>query len=531
MSDELRYYDTQVVTGSGFPVYEERYYDTEAEVTGPVVEDVHFDVSATVSDTVETYFDAVCSVPYANTDYSSLNIGIASNTLSDSFSMSVPNGTADLDDVIQGELNGWGYDFAVNTVSVRNGISDYGGRYNSNKLQRTYYQVERDTERKSLPDKLGVSVRSIMADIASRLGLTLHYNAWDWLFPLPKVREAPTYGDYKRGYYIIGGTYQAVISQLFGWLGMLPHINFSVTIRNGGLYVTQRGQEPTTYALQTVEFPPTVARQRIYTEWAGSGNDNERTLSNEQETQEPFTGTISFGDASLTYEDGLLVREVRGTSETTYTYGQQGSPPQDYLVRKETVNSDTETCEKTDYFYDTIGEETYLQREVVYTDGDASGVSPDYTNAEVTTTTHSPLGNGWYGHTVVDGDGDVVSTSLSQGAPGNTVSKYMVDAVQENLGWRDFYQDIADLVHFIAAPIVSTTYPVMDRDTVQKLVDATDWLNGRVEETVTLTTVDSHIFDTAQKVTYNGNTYHVDRNQITHGPEGLKQALTLKRWY
>ena len=527
MDNELRYYDTQVITGSGFPVTEDRYYDTEIDTDGP--EERYYDTRITVTAMEDTYYDAVCAVPHANTDYSNLNINISANTLSDTFQMAVPQGTADLDDVIEGSIYGWGYDFAVNRTTLRNGIKEYEGRYNSNKLQRTYYQIQRDMERKTLPDKMGISVRGIMADIASRLGLTLHYNAWDWTYPLPKVKETPTYGEYKRGYYIMGGTYQAVISQLYGWLSMLPNINFSVTIRNGGLYVTQRGQEPTTYAIQTVEFPPTVARERIYTEWAGSGSDTERDLAPDQEAKEPFTGTITFGDTSLTYQDGLLVEEKRGDSTTEFTYIKMGDPEQDYLEKKETRTDDT--CDKTEYTYEYIGKEIYLQREAVYTGGELNEGTPDYTNADIAITTHSPIGNGWFGHTTYDGDGEVTATSLSQGAPGNTVSKYMVDATQDNLNYRGYYQDIADLIRFLAAPIVSTSYPVMDRETILKLVDATDWLNTRIQETVTLTTVDAHIIDTTQAVTYNGNTYHVEANQITHSPQGVRQALTLKRWY
>jgi hypothetical protein len=108
----------------------------------------------------------------------------------------------------------------------------------------------------------------------------------------------------------------------------------------------------------------------------------------------------------------------------------------------------------------------------------------------------------------------------------------MVDAMQDVLNDRRADREIVEaLFRFLSPPCVSTSYPVMDDSTIRTLVNATDWLNNRTEETVTLTTVDAHIIDTTQAVSYNGNVYAVESNAITHGVNGLRQALTLKRWY
>jgi hypothetical protein len=479
-------------------------------------------------ETDDLFFDVRRVMPMTTPDYSELSINVGTGMLSDSFQMSVPLGTCKLDDVIAGSLNGWAYDFTISEITTRNGIAEYSGIYNNDKLQYTYYDYTFRVNQRTLPDRVGVAVRDIISAIADQLGLTLVYNAMNWLFPLPKVLEEEAGGGYKRGYYSIRGTYTAVIGELFGWLSMLPNINFTVTIRNGTLYVTQRGHEAgTPYAVQTVEYPPTVNLRKVHTEWAGSGNPQEADYTPDSNTQVPFSGTIAFGDSSVTYEDGLLISETRGTATTTFTYTTIDDNP--YLSVKETVDEDA--CSKTEYYYTKLGNETYLQREEVYTDGDPTETNP-YATATKTVTTHTPLGTGWYGTTVYDDDGEVVSTSLSQGLPGNSTTRYMVDAMQDVLNDRRADREIVEaLFRFLSPPCVSTSYPVMDDSTIRTLVNATDWLNNRTEETVTLTTVDAHIIDTTQAVSYNGNVYAVESNAITHGVNGLRQALTLKRWY
>ena len=517
MSNETQYFDVTRSEGGGGTITDTTFFDV-VRLPAQIRE--------------ESFFDVRRTVPLSNQNYSSLNINVSANTLSDTFQMSVPKGTARIGDLIKGTLlsgaNAWPYDFTVSEITLRNGIAEYNGVYNSSKLQYTYYSYTQSVNARNLPDRLGVSARNIISGIAGQLGMTLVYNAWDWYFPLQKVGEKELAPNLKKGTYSIRGTYQAVITQLFGWLSMLPHINFSVTIRNGYLYVTQRGQETGNYTLQTVEFPPTVHTKRLHTEWAGSGNPNENAYVPDDDTQVPFTGTIAFGDTSLTYEDGLLVTEVRGTATTSYTY--TDIKEQKYLEKKETVDDDD--CSKTEYHYAELGGEVYLQREETYTGGTLVNAVPDYTDAEKTTQTHTPLGNGWYGTTVTDNDGEVESTSLSQGMPGNTVTRYMVNATQDVLNDHEFESLIIEaLFRFLSPPCISTSYPVIDNATVQKLVNATDWLNNRIEETVTLVTVDKKIIDTTMTVTYNNNVYHVDSNSIVHNDKGLRQNITLKRWY
>jgi len=115
----------------------------------------------------DTYFDVSRVIPMTTPDYSNLDISISAGTLSDSFKMSVPLGNAGLRDVIKGKfqwqeagtLKEWPYDFSVSDISVRNGIADYTGIYNNDKLNYTYYDYTYETVQEKLPDRIGFSAR------------------------------------------------------------------------------------------------------------------------------------------------------------------------------------------------------------------------------------------------------------------------------------------------------------------------------------------------------------------------------------
>ena len=496
--------------------YVSQYYDVQ--YIEPL--ELYFDAERNTSAAVELFFDVRNAVPLSSVDYSSLQVQVSHGALTDSYTMTVPKGTATIDDIIGGTLYGWNWDFAIASTDESRQIMSYNGRYIPNKLLYTYYTVTRVVSGDNKPQKLGISARGIISDIASQLGLTLDYHAMDWYYPLPLV-------DSEHGVYRIRGTYQSIISQLFGWLSELPNIDFYVTIRDGKLIVIQRGHEPSSYTVQNVLFPPSVNKRRIHTEWSGTGGADEREPDVEAE-QTPFSGTIQFGDESLTYADGLLVTERHGTRVTNYQYTE--ILEQKYILQKETLDEDT--CSKTEYEYTSISKEVYLAKEVEYTDGIVENGVPDYTDATVVTTTHVPIGNGWFGHTSIDEEGEVINTSLSQGAPGNTVTPYMVDAVQDNLN-RGIASDVLNLIDILLnPPLVQTNWPAVDKQTVRFLIRTCDNLNNKIEETVTLSTVDTHIIDMSETVTYNGNTYHVESNSIIHDAEtGIRQNLVLKRWY
>lgn len=514
-----------------------------------------FDAKRTVYGTKTVRADARCSVPIANVDYSDLNITLGSHTLSDTYTMQIPLNSLGIDSEVTGTLKDFNYRFKVEETSESNGRFSYTGRYSSDKLLYTNYRIVYDyTVDPEDPDDKppqSINVRSgfIANLLAKCLGLELYYQAWNWMYPLSKIGQSK---DNRHHYYGISGTYAAILSQVFGWLSDLPHVDFNVFIReenipdgpDGFLYIVQRGSEDgDTYELseQHLGWPCSISRKRVRTEWQGNADEPQDEYKEEPENQEPFSGTIAFGPCKITYEDGYLVREenTETGSTTTYTYvdiPDANGNNQKYLQKKETINSSEMNCSKTEYTYNNLGDELYLSCERVYTNGSYGQGGADYTDADVTTTTHTPIGNGWYGHTTYNADGETTDTSLSQGAPGNTVSQYMVNRTQE--AFKSLEAEIAEaiisgILRYLHPPMIPTNYPVKDRDTVVKLIDATDWLNGRIEEHVSLEVLNSnHIFDFNDVLTFCGNRYYLVSNNVRHSAEnGLRQGLEIVRWY
>lgn len=498
-----------------------------------------FDLEREITVDKTLYADLLLSVPASNIDdnLTDLSITLGSKTLSDTFNLSTVDLGLSIGEEVEGTLKDFNYKFVVEEINEQNKRFSYTGNYDINKLHYTNYSVTvRRYYSDNAPSTIGLNSRTIMEGLCSCLGLNLDYKGMEWTYPLPQIGSSGNFYTYG-----LRGTYANVIGQLFGWLSDLPHIDFNVFIRGSYLHVLQRGHEDgTTYAIQNIGFPYSIQKHKVRTEWQGGGQAElpQRELDTPEE-KEPFSGTIAFGDTSLTYQNGYLMEEKRGHATTTYTYEDkkdgQGNT-QKYLSVKETVNDDNETCAKTEYYYQTWGNEIYLCREVVYTDGDYVNHVKDYDDAEVTTTTHSPINNGYYGVTVYDKEGEVVSTSLSQGAPGNTVTQYMVDKINDNMNqaWRDVTQDIIDLaLYFAHPPLTNTNYPVSDRSTLEALINATDWLDGRTEERVTFDVLNSnHIFDFNDILTFKGNTYKLESNNITKTAEnGLRQHLEIVRWY
>ena len=505
-----------------------------------------FDAKRTVYGTKTVRADARCSVPVGNVDYSDINITLGSHTLSDTYTMQVPVNSLGIDAEVKGTLKDFNYKFKVEEVSESNSRFSYTGRYSSDRLLYTnytltyVYDIDPTDPDDKPPESINVSSRYIASLLASSLGLQLHYQAWDWRYPLSQTGQSK---DGRHYYYGISGTYAALISQLFGWLSDLPHVDFNVFIRENGLYIIQRGAETgSTYNLsnQHLGWPYSVNKRRVRTEWQGNADKPQDEYS-DPDAQEPFSGTIMFGPCRITYENGYLISEenTETGSVTTYTYTDipdKDGNNQKYLQKKETVERSEESCSKTEYEYSNFGDELYLSCERVYTNGSYGQGGADYTDADVVTTTHTPIGNGWYGHTTYNSDGETTDTSLSQGAPGNTVSQYMVNKTQE--AFKSLEVEIAEsiisgILRYLHPPLIPTNYPVKDRQTVMNLIDATDWLDGRIEERVTLEVLNSnHIFDFDDILTFRGNRYYLVSNSVRHSAEnGLRQGLEIVRWY
>ena len=323
------------------------------------------------------------------------------------------------------------------------------------------------------------------------------------------------------------GTVSELLDRLIGWSRDIPMLQYSVRITGNALTVYERGYENNTVNLDTtgkLRRDPTYTVRSVYTAWNSGGSyiySSDRTL-----TKAPFTGTKTWGNRSLTYQDGYLTTEAitgTGGTTTTFTYGTVGNSEGKYLMSK-TVTGEDETV-VTEYTYYQTANEVYLG---VERETKTSGNVVD----SIIETTHTPLGNGWYGTTTydkTDGENEVISTSMGQGAPGGKVSQYMVDSQQEGLTNNS---DINDRrVAILGLARLRSTYPVHDVATLRRIANAIDNYNGCTEYTATvdvykLTTV----VDIDTLVTLNNKTWYVQSNNVEITPLHKLQRLTLVRW-
>lgn len=520
-----------------------------------------YNVRVCTKATIDAQFDCVVSVPFANIRYQEMNIGLASKTLSDSFScvtytqLYVPN----LDDTVEGSVGDYDYSFKVDELTVSNYQLSMNGRYDKDAMLFTKQPIPLDDESPYFfglnRDGKGVwSPKEYINGVSTVLGLTPRSYCRDWAVAPDSMSSR--------------ATYQQHLQSLFGWLSSLPCVDVNCFIRGNYLYTVQRGHEwdviDDGYGMEVellnnkhVQFAPTRNAKRIRTESNLSVNwpknaAPENAITDKAEPV-PFTGVIEFGEAKLEYVDGYLMERVEGTKITRYEYDFIFNDKK-YLSKEESVDTEAETANKTEYHYQQQGEVLYLYEEERWTGGEyretAGAWDNDYSDAVKVVTTRSPLGNSWYGVTTTNEDTEEVMTSLTQGSPASEANRYMIELQQNALtAYSESNNDLISLnVHrildkLLGSPLISTNWPVdstygLENGDFRWLADWTDKLNGAVESTVTMTVYDYkdgqgnlHIIDFTDMIKYEGVYYCLQSNNVSHTPEGIRQDLTLVRWY
>lgn len=500
-----------------------------------------FDVKAETAVAINSVFDVQSAVPFHNTMFESLSITLNSNALSDSFNLNtvIPAANPALDDTFTGRILDYDYRFKANEKSVSGKRVSISGRYSDDKLVYTRYSFTiPNSETIGVHDgKFIFRASSYFNGIARALGLNPRFYCADWAV---KAGSLPT-GNV---------TYQNLLSSFFGWRSDLPQVLINVFIRGNDLFAVERGWEQDVIddnLGQLVELLdsrnvvqiPSVSIKRMRTESAvtieypdGSGADSKDIV----DEPEPFTGTISFGTARLTYEDGYLKERVEGTRVTKYTYVTYDNKL--YLSVEEMLDSDAETANKTEYEYVNNNDVLYLAVEKRYSGGTIVNNVPDYTDAVIITTTHSPLGNGWYGTTTRNESTDEVTTALVQGGPANSISQYTLKKTQEatNSCW-DITKKLTDriLARLLGTPIINTNFPIDTKFGVGgifELAKEVDWLNNAIEERISMEVVNiSHVINFTDIIHYKWNYYNLESNSISVTPGGIRQSIEIVRWY
>ena len=428
----------------------------------------------------------------------SISITLAERTLSDTFQINTVN-PLNVKDSIKGKLLDYSYSMSVESTSQQNMIQTVQGMYDVDELLYTPFHYFQPTENTAVAHA---------RKIASAMGKSLSISIDDFI---PSNNYAGT-----------GATYQNIISGIFGWTSRLPRRQINVFIRNNVLNVIQRGHESSVVDISSYSHSqPQIERKIVRSVWSGN-NGNSSAKNDETRRPWPFSGTIGDIYCYNSYSVGFLMASVSPKESTYYSYFG------DYLEDKSTSRSDGSSVH-THYNYCPTENDMYITSEVE-TSTDKNGKS------STRITTHHPVGFGWYvSSTSVDGESQ--GSSLSQGKPGGKASQYCVDQWAISMGgkWPEPDDKIGG-----GTSLIDTDFPVKGTEMLKKLTAEIEWMNQRIEETVSVDITPAviagtcslqHIIDFTDRIKLDGNEYYLVSNAVIQDPRSIKQKLKLVRWY
>lgn len=466
---------------------------------------VNMDTLRRVAASVGINTDVLRKLQGALSDITSLSLTISAKSLSDTFAVECFDPAAAVGYRIGGSIKDFVYSFVVDELSATGERKSITGAYDIDDLlnKDVAYKVSKP-----------VTAQKVISAIAAALGKTAVI-AIDDFYPAD-LSFAYSYTDataYNQG------TAREVISRLFGWTDRVPQRLVNVYLRGDKLHVLQRGKEAGAVAVQRYGVP-TITQKRIRTLLSSTDTDGQTIIgtltggSDYSTSQTYYTGTKQYGDASVTYVNGLVVSEVQGGRTTTYTYSASSPPAR--LIKKQTVS----TAEKviTNYYY--TGDDLVREEESIYSINDGQEKLET-----VKITRYVPLGQGHWGVSV-EVDGKIASTSVIRGNPGGLASPFAIETYSADTTVR------APKTRTLRGRYIGDVYiPMLDDATLDAVAAAIEWLDGRIEERVTVDVYDDHIFDLDKRVVFAGAEYYLERNVITQTPRRFVQRLELVRWY
>ena len=135
-------------------------------------------------------------------------------------------------------------------------------------------------------------------------------------------------------------------------------------------------------------------------------------------------------------------------------------------------------------------------------------------------------------------DGELEGSSLSQGKPGGKASRFTIDHSNLSLGAEYYSGDDDDGPKY--ASLIDTEFPVMGADYLWELTKAIEWLNRKIQETVTVEINANirdgvpdvnHIVDFTERIRFQGKEYFLISNNVELTPRSLRQTIKMTRWY
>ncbi len=499
----------------------------------------------------------------STTPYQSFNIALASKTLSDTFS-GVSVSCPELKSNVEGNVKGLIFNFTVAgyTHSKNTGLYAVRGNYDINKLLGQDYSTS------------GLSVDAnasrIFSDLIGDMGKGPAACFSNFIPTGIKYADNNSYSAIE--------TFGSVIQKLFGWTDIVPTTLVNVFERSGIIYAVERGKEPN----ESIEITPAEIDYMTYSEsyrrmdiLFDSSKDYYITgdISDVADSTTEVTSpavylsgqyTDNSGQQTLNYSYGLLKSEnfnsTDGTvvSSTTYDYSKVYPPAN--LVSKKLKRTETKNnsdipspSDITSFPYKVtetiVNNSTLLNSMAVngvdliqateatscvkrgYSIIDKNGTQEPWmeTDEHETITYYSDMGQGQWSVTVYK-DGIFVNSQVVTGNPGALASPY---AIKENSTYqsRRGGRVKAKMAKLSGRFNGNMSLNVSDQDTVNRIRDAIEDLNGKTEESISFSYLGSRILDFMSTITYKGNIYYLESNNISVKTDGTRQQITMVRWY
>ena len=470
-------------------------------------------------------------------NYDSISMTLAPKHTTIQYNASAINTPTAVKSTQTGTILDHNYSFEVERVAEQGQRAQIGGASYATKLVQTLITYEVEYEFRNLAwyrptlqdhldaieDEIGIPITLIGANFYPKtdINIALRHNPLDPSF-----------------YEVLSGTWAEIMSRLLGWSNDVPGKTYNIYITTGHIYIIQQGHETATRTVPAWATRPTITHTVRHTEWANSQSSilpKEISSSDAYESNKPYSGTITWGSTELTYDDGYLVQEKRGddgqggaTLTTNYYYTTYGDAK--YLTRKETTDTEEDTLVTTEYDYEQTDKDLYLFEERTAEYSGASTQTP--IKDKETLIRHVPVGGGWYGTTTYDTTGpdeEELSNSLSQGAPGNKASQYLIDEANDSLKDNQSPRQMKVALNGVAK--ARQQYPVADLVTLRAIATALDTYEGAEEITIQGEVVGgTHLYNYNDKIVYNGNEYYLISNQVTRTPGATRQNITATRW-
>jgi hypothetical protein len=495
---------------------------------------------------------------------SNVVISLQSKTLSDTLTAvsteKIVPGTT-----VSRTILGQDFNFTVDSCRYKKGGTyDVTGSYDISSRLNT------DLSASDVPSTASAS--ELASTLIGLMDLAVSVSIDDWMPTGIKVKDSST------NKWVCNETYSSALAKIFGWTDILPTLLVNVYQRGNTIYCRQRGKETGTVILDE----SLVNYESLNYEWSKmlllfdsdktyylTGDVVDARSDSSTDATDPTTYlsgqfTDNSGQQTLNYSYGLLKTEAFTstdntiTSSTTYDYSKI-YPPANLLTKTMTRTEQPSVTLPTDWTTVTLpykvvtkivntsaltntmadnGSDLLISREEIntvttgYNVTDTNGTQVAFTDTEthVSETRYSDMGQGQWSVTTYK-DSKLTGSQVVTGNPGAKASPYSIKTNSTMRSRRGSH---------VTAPRVelpgkfggSMQINVSDKDTLTRIADAISNLNGKTQERVTLDYYGSELVDFRKTVTFDGNVYYLESNNISVTTDrGIKQSLNIVRWY